>query len=109
MKSTDRLTIRAQSTHSTASAISRKQMVLKWESELLSAKLKSGIHGYTNTHIGRFLFQRVEVQSSQHRHWGWGDGGEECLETAEIRTVYTFANIDQFIFGRFRGLVVCNP
>ena len=27
-----------------------------------------------DTHTGRVLFQRVEVQSSQHRRWGWGGG-----------------------------------
>ena len=34
----------------------------------LICKAKEWNHGHADTHIGRFLFQSVEVQSSQHRH-----------------------------------------
>ena len=80
-------------------------VMMKWESEILSAELKNGIHGHADTHTGRILFQRVELQSSQHRH----RGGEKCPETAGITTVYIFANIDLFAFGWFRVPNVCNP
>lgn len=77
---------------------------MKWESELLSAKQKNGIHGPADTRTGRVLDQRIEIQSSQHRHWE----GENCPETAAITTLYISANIDPFIFGWFRGPEVCN-
>ena len=80
-------------------------LTLKHESKLLFMKPKNRIHGHADTHTGKVFFQKVEVQSSQHRH----REGENWSITVGITTVYIFANTDLFIFGWFRGSDVCNP
>ena len=46
--------------------------------------------GHADTHKGKVWFQRVEVQSSQHRHWGGGGREEVFPQTVGITTVYIF-------------------
>ena len=43
-------------------------LTLKCESKFLFMKLKNRIHGHADIHTGKVFFQKVEVQSSQHRH-----------------------------------------